>query len=413
MAESLDLPVPSTPEYAAFRKNYTLIIGAIKSQAGVMCDVLFGEGYITPTARSHIRNRSMIDEEKARMLADAVIDRIEHDPNVFHRFLELIQSPFMDHLTSALKRAYQSECEMLAKDDETRSTGDHSASEFPPFLCPYCGKCSLEQFFSEEGCPIKENTSNSNVLFPYLSLSDLDDDNRIDLEGRLVDDTKAMIKQFATFTAMIRSSLKDLQTPLEEIKDSVLSLEAFSEEIGVKVLDKIDAEKIENAKSIAEIFITLRKYVSFINYEVIEHIVELHGSADDHKKLREYLCTFNAFCERNVFEVPARIFSAKKGRNTAKVFALKCTQRVYSLEGVQSLKRKIAKALGLRPLSLQLCSIKKGCIELHFLISAAVASVIVPVSSAHLSALSDIGVRVLFCEYDNSERQKDSKYVAT
>ncbi len=300
--------------------------------------------------------------------------------------------------------------ERITSDDAHSSEEEsfYSAPELPPFLCPYCGKCSLEQFISDNGCPKKKSSSDSTVRFPYLNLSDLDEDNRIDLEDRLVDDTREMILQFATFTAMIRSSLNDLQVPLEDIKCSILSLEAFSEKIGAKVLDEKDREEIKSAKSVAGVFITLCNYVSFFNYDIIEHIIKLYGSADDHERLKEYVCAFNTFSERNVFEVPASVFSVSKSRTTAKVFALKCTQRVYSLEGVQSMKRKIAKVLGLKPLSLQLCSIKKGCVELHFLISSDVANRIFPVSPAHESALSDIGVRFLFCE---EVEQEESRYI--
>ena len=103
-------------------------------------------------------------------------------------------------------------------DEHYYSQSFYSAPELPPFLCPYCGKCSLEQFISDNGCPKKKSSSDSTVRFPYLDLSDLDEDNRIDLEDRLVDDTREMILQFASFTAMIRSSLKNLQIPLEDIK---------------------------------------------------------------------------------------------------------------------------------------------------------------------------------------------------
>ncbi len=301
--------------------------------------------------------------------------------------------------------------EKLTKDDDVHSSGEesfHSAHELPPFSCPYCGKCSLEQFFSKDGCPKKKNSSDSKVLFPYLNFFNLDEDEKSKLERRLIEDTKEIIKQFSIFTKNICESLQNCQESLKKIQHSVLSLEAFSEDIAVKVLDKKDREEIKSAQSIYDIFITLTDYTSFFNYEIIEHIIKSHGSADDHKELEEYVSAFNAFCKRSVFEVPANVFSASKGRNTAKMLALKCTEHMYSLDGVQNMIWKIAEAFGLKPLSLQLHSIKKGCIELHFLISADVASRIFPVSPAHESALSDIGVRVLFCE---EVEQEESRYI--
>ncbi len=228
------------------------------------------------------------------------------------------------------------------------------------------------------------------------------------MEDRLEEDTDDIIERFSNFTIKIRESLQSHQVSLDKIKHSILSLGAFSERIAVKVLDKKDQEEIKSAKSIDAIFVILTCYTSFFNYKIIERIIKLHGSADDHKELEEYVSAFNAFSKRSVFEVPANIFSASKGRNTAKMLAFKCTEDVDSLEGVKSIIKKIAKAFGLKPLSLQLCSIKKGCIELHSLISADVANQIFPVSPAHESALSDIGVRVLFCE---KVEQTESRYI--
>ncbi len=316
-----------------------------------------------------------------------------------------------ESLDAATDQPDHSDCERLTKDDDVHSSGEdsfHSAPELPPFSCPYCGKCSLEQFFSKDGCQKKEKPTDSKALFPYLNLVNLNEDDKSRLEYRLEEDTDDIIELFSTFSMNICESLQNRQLSLDKIKHSVLSLGAFSESIAVKVLDKKDREEIKNAKSIDAIFVILTDYTSFFNYNIIEHIIKSHGSADDHKELEEYVSAFNAFSQRSVFEVPANIFSASKGRNTAKMLALKCTKDVYSLEGVKSITKKIAKVFKLKPLSLQLRSIKKGCIELHFLISADVANQIFPVSPAHESALSEIGVRVLFCE---EVEQEESRYI--
>ncbi len=82
---------------------------------------------------------------------------------------------------------------------------------------------------------------------------------------------------------------------------------------------------------------------------------------------------------------------------TAKIFVLKCTERVATLEYVKRLTRRIAEALGLQRAALQLCSVKQGCLELYFLITVAVAKRIYPVSPTVQAALSVMGVKVLTC----------------
>lgn len=81
----------------------------------------------------------------------------------------------------------------------------------------------------------------------------------------------------------IRKSLQQQEIPLDDIKDTVLSLDAFTDNIGVKVLDLEDEKKIELAQTISKVFICLRKYISFFNYEIIEHLVQHYRPRDDKK----------------------------------------------------------------------------------------------------------------------------------
>ncbi len=71
------------------------------------------------------------------------------------------------------------------------------------------------------------------------------------------------------------------------------------------VLDPEDKQKIENAKNLAQIFMTLHEYISFFNYEIVQYLIELLGSPDDQTQLREYCSALDQFCQRNVFDVPA------------------------------------------------------------------------------------------------------------
>ena len=280
---------------------------------------------------------------------------------------------------------------------ENRKTDSKTECHKAAFVCPYCGECTMEQFFSEEGCPKQvqvPKTKKKEILFPYLNVSGLDEEDKIDLEDRLITETKEIKIYFGKFQSNVIKSLEDLSIPLERFKASVLSLYPFTDNIGVKELDKEDEVKIETAKTISEVFITLRKYVSFFNYHIIEYIIDLHGAATDRILLEKYVKKFHNFCKRNVFEVPQDAL-ASTSRRTAKVFAIKCTEGVSTMLGVERIRGDIAKIFGLRSSSFYLYSIKEGCVELHFLISADVANYIFPVSHSQHSALSELRIKIL------------------
>ncbi len=163
------------------------------------------------------------------------------------------------------------------------------------------------------------------------------------------------------------------------------------------MLDPEDEQEIKNAEHLAQVFMTLSSYISFFNYEIVQYLIELLGSPGDQKHLHEYCSALSQFCQRNVFEVPAEVFFSKSRNKTAKVLVLKCTERVATLDYVKSLTRRIAEALGLQRAALQLRSVRQGCLELHFLITVAVAKRIYPVSPTVQAALSAMGVKVLTC----------------
>ena len=233
----------------------------------------------------------------------------------------------------------------------------------------------------------------SQSLFPYL---DLDKVDRLALEDRLIKETQKIKSHFYRLTKSLIETLEESQVPLQEIKDFILSsLDQFtSTDTGVEVLDKADKNRIKAARNVSEVFTTLENYTSFFNYHFIEHIIDQFGTDLDQERLENYLEEFHNFCKRNIFEIPCNVF-AESSRATAKVFALKCTDEVATMNDVVAIMKEIAETLGIPPEALQLCSVKKGCVELHFLISAAVADHIFPVSPSQHLTLSEIGVKVL------------------
>ena len=385
------------------------VIDTLKAEPDAFCDALFAKGYIPSDVRDYTRIAAITGTDKARRLADIVIDRIKHNPNVFHGFIELLRRPSTDDIVKKIKESYETELRKQnicfvrgSSNEDTKLSPKVSFDD--SFVCPFCKKCTLEQFFSPEGCPVRAQliAEDSTQKFPYLDLHHMNPIAVVDLEEQLIFETENIKTKFADFSLLTKKSLaENPNNSLEDIKDCILSLEAFTEDKEVKVVDLESKQEIKKAKSLSEVFMVLRtyNYISFFNYQIIEHLIKHHGSADDRERLAEYLSALKEFSQRSVFEVPPSVFSCqKRDSESTKIFALKCTQRVITLDGVQILKRKVAQILGLRSSALQLCSIKKGCVELHFLVSAAVADHIFPVSPSQHSALSEIGIRVLSCE---------------
>lgn len=242
-----------------------------------------------------------------------------------------------------------------------------SDEEYQGFHCPHCGLCSIDVYFSDTGCP---EADTNQPMFPFLDINRLCKVDRENLQDVLTSETKNMIKSFASLIGCIRKSLEKQEVTVEQLAGSVLNLGAFEAEIGQKPLLEEHKSEIRQARSIASIFLVLSDYTSFFNCEIIEHIIGDIGTDDDKRMLIEYKEMFFSFCKRSVFEVPPHVYGQNpSAENRLKHVAFKYTPSIkHTLLAVRSVRIEISKELGIKPYSLQLCSIKDGCIELNFIV---------------------------------------------
>ena len=298
----------STPEYMTFRKCYPTIIHYVKKQPGTFCDALFANNYIPITVRDYTRNKYISDEEKAQKLTDTLIDRIEQELSVFHGFIKIIKEdgPWASNFFETIRECYE---HLRLKLQEQSQHTEMSEKELPQAGAHRTSVKEEEHSSSSSDDSFHSTTEpNQTSKFPYLDVSSLSENEKADLEVQLRLDIINIKARFSDFRVAIRDSLES-RVPLDKIKDSILSLEAFTDGIGVKVLDPEDEKKIEMADSMSKIFMTLRTYISFFNYEIIEWLISQYGTNDDKKMLQEYCQALDAFSQRNVYEIPPRAYS--------------------------------------------------------------------------------------------------------
>lgn len=267
-------------------------------------------------------------------------------------------------------------------------------TDSPGFECPYCGLCSIDKFFSTIGCP---KASSEQSRFPYLDFRQLKHNEKLNLEERLISDTKQMILRFGRLTRSAKRSFEKNGVSVEDVAGSVLCLGAFESDVGQKPLLQEHQSLITNANSLARIFLILTKYTSFFNYEIIQLLIEDLGTDEDKTRMKEYEAAFFEFCQRSVFEIPPHIYGQTLTHGKEhNVIVFKYTPSVATtLQAVRAIRSEIAKVLGLQPFSMQLCCVKKGCLELHFLIPAFMTDYVLASSESCSKALQDIGVRLV------------------
>ena len=390
MVESYSLQLStSSPEYLALKKSYIPAIETVKLDPGSICDALFAKWNIPDSVTNYIRNDSKLVKDKARKLIDHVIDKIKSTPNVFHDFIEAITKiPYCCNLVRILKECYQSvknsnegECSTFSP-----SQGDHSDRNIAgdeslhanAFVCPYCQKCSLMQYLSDEGCPEKSGKT----LFPYLDTKRLSKQERMVLEDTLVIAAKDLIKLFAQTDNYIA---QNLGANVTQVKNFALDL--------VKEFQCEENEaELRKATTIPEIILSLQPYKSFLNYDIIESIVDEFGSPEIKKKMQDYVTAFSNFCKRSAFELPISVFSKKLDMEEVLLSVKVRKKDLVSLGDIISVRKKMASILKVRTWAFQLCSIEDGCVCVRFLVPFMVISKIHPLSPAKKRALSKANI---------------------
>ncbi len=238
---------------------------------------------------------------------------------------------------------------------------------------------------SENGCP---EATDGKTLFPYLNTPALSDEDRSILEATLRSDTQKMIEFFALTDTTIAKNLKEDVTV---VKNFVLDL--------ISSLDEQDyIAKLEKADTIPSIFVALRPYKSFLNYNIVNSIVTTFGSKEDNKIMKDYITAFSQFCRRSAFEIPCNIFL--KSRKEQKILSVKLPSKgCSSLRDALSAKETIASILGVKEWALRLCSIEEGCMCLRFLFSAKAFAQFFPPTASQLTSLYEAGISFLENKY--------------
>ena len=196
----------------------------------------------------------------------------------------------------------------------------------------------------------------------------------------------------------IFASLEEQRVPVQGLVRRALSLGAYESQTIQKPLLSEDEIALKNSTTIDEVFIILRPHMSFFNFEILKHITDSKKLCcdSDRELMDTYVTKFNAFCKRKVFEVSPGAFSqptSKSKKQRRKVFAVLMTKHEAepNLVFLSAAKQKLAKILKLKPSTLHLHRIDKGCLILVFSVPNFVAKNLFPLKPSVVAKLKNEG----------------------
>ena len=121
------------PEYHTVVKCSHLLVDMLKQSYKELGNVLFAEGFISKEIWDGLRMESVSPVDKAASIVSSLIDRIEHDSTVYHKFVKILvrEKPWSDllletlntHYLSLKEGTYGSESQGTVESSLSRSSG--------------------------------------------------------------------------------------------------------------------------------------------------------------------------------------------------------------------------------------------------------------------------------------------------
>lgn len=379
-------------KYQILRSRFDVLVDAVKFHVEKVARKLFEKNLISNDNKSAAENDVISQETRASKLLDHVLVKVkENDTNcdVFIAILEEI--PVLENQADKLRKAIS----------------------MPPISTFHCGQLEVDGTVTAKNesfrpLKIQEDCERNNVdRFPYLDMNRLSKTQKKHLTDRLSEDTENIISKFGSLVCSVFASLYKLKIPAEQLGTGIVTLWSKP-----NPLPKDHTSTLCYADSIFKIqrFLFEHKYISFINYKLLESIIANYGSQEDKTKMKEYLSEFSIFCKRSVFEVPSDVIKEQSPESEAK-FAVKVSNQYFSknsahgenntqftMQDLIDVQRDIEKIINCPIVYIN--DVKKGCVEVTFMIISDVA--VLSLSETQLKLFSVAGLTVLKVRLVNS-----------
>ena len=392
--------------YQAFVENFARLVDAVTPVVVQVAVKAFAKFLICENNKCDAENRSVGAYDRASTLLSVILNKIKQNDAFYDTFVAILQDVNIAELAYELKRAVDPTIEFSVIEGRNTADSDSGStvverSEATGFRCP-CGHCSLESYFRD-----RSKCRGHKGLFPYLNLSDLVEDEKELLTHQLIRETNAIIQKFQTLVDGVFKALKETEAPVDEIIETVFS---FGREGLPKPIQSMHGEELKTIKNVSQvhIFLTHHKYISFINYRMLEKIINKHCEVSK-DQLGDYLKHFKDFCRRNVFEVPASVLrSSSPSSNQLLVvkvndemwFGAKRTCNTpdcpFTMNDIIAIQSKIAEVIELDCGYIRLLDVSKGCIQLSFAILSCQEASVFSLTTSQLSELISLGIIVLY-----------------
>ena len=228
--------------------------------------------------------------------------------------------------------------------------------------------------------------------FKHLDTSHLSPGAKKELIARLRHDRRVICKKFQDLLQISIRAFKDV--PPKTLATHILCIEGTCYSTPESSFEN-DFERMGKAPDIAEVFLILRPYINFFNFDLLEYMIKGEQNEVLWSELQTYKKAFEQYCKRKVTE-SSHWFSSTSSNNQVQItMEIEALMNETTLHKVHDLQLQIGQIINAP--SLQLYKIGAGSMILTFLIPSFMEDKIFPLSEEQLQNLAAIGVKKVEC----------------
>jgi hypothetical protein len=265
-----------------------------------------------------------------------------------------------------------------------------------------CKRCSIHKF-CEFGCPNPDMQAPVPVLGETVSTdASL---GHFTLEAQREHETMQMMTSFANLvddTCKFMTKKVTVKTFALWLKQLSAFTKAANYSDSTPAVLTQQITKIEQAGSMVDVFRILSDYWSWFNHYLVEEIINHYGDEEDKRRLDDFKKHFFTFAELHIvqFSQHRMAFGTAVDDSNERIALLFKIGKVWDdvhINQLSKVHRNVASILQVKPHTIYLVSIQKGCILMKFLVSHSVVQAVFPLSSSQKEDLAAIDIMLVEC----------------
>ena len=254
--------------------------------------------------------------------------------------------------------------------------------------------------------------THSSLAIPNPIIAELSSDDQEDLTAQMEELKFNIHKEFLKVQNKLMESMTNRVSPASLVMTlkSHCTVYPASKSRNASIL-KEHMKELSDAKEVQDVFSIICPFFCYYNYEMLQVIIDVHGTEEDKKNMQQYLQNFSEYCKKipcvefhDKCDPPAQPAKSSKPPRTKVKFMLEIEMDSLKGEDIKRIQRNIAKILGIKSSVLYLQHVESGSLIITFIVPTFLVGHLFTLIYDSISTLRE-EIKIVTVDHDNRETQ--------